>query len=262
MEKRRIAIGSAGRALAFCSLLGAVASTAGCPVTQSQDTPVSELRLSVPQSDTKYWLYVPSYYSDANDWPLVVTLHGTHGWDGSRRQIMEWKYLAEQRGVIVAAPDLRSVQGILPVEESLWQRDLDADDRTILATIDDVCKRYRVDAKSVLLTGFSAGGYPMYYTGLRHPERFDMLIARGCNSSLDIFESFQLSEAARDIPIAIFWGRDDLKAIGDQSWQAIRWLSEHGFRHVERNKTKGGHLRRPDMAYSYWRKVLPQRHRR
>ncbi len=244
--------------LAFLPLL---ILTTGCPVTQRQDAPAAVMRLEEPQTKTAYSLYVPSNYSSDRDWPLVVTLHGTYGWDGSRRQIKEWKYLAEQKEFLVVAPDLKSVQGILPVHRGLWYADLDADEEAILTLIDELSAKYRIDPQAVLLTGFSAGGYPLYHVGLRRPERFNMLIARGCNSSVELFERIELTDAARKLPIRIFWGKDD-PALGSQSWQAVRWLGEHGFRRMDYKKISGGHLRRPDVAYRLWRKVLPERHRR
>jgi poly(3-hydroxybutyrate) depolymerase len=228
----------------------------GCPVTQPQDTPVRPVKLLVPHVKAEYWCYVPSYYKEDHDWPLVVTLHGTHGWDSSWAQIKEWKHLAEQRGFLVVAPELKSVQGILPVNDALWYRDLEIDERSILAVIDDVSKKYRIDSKAVLLTGFSAGGYPLYYTGLRNPESFNMLIARACNTSIGLFERIELTDEARNLPIRIFWGKDDLSPIRDQSWSAIRYLREHGFNYVDYKKIRGGHLRHPEVAYAYWRKIL------
>jgi len=234
----------------------------GCPVTQRQDTPVPEMRLATAETHSKYWLYVPSDYTPQRQWPLVITLHGTHGWDSSKAQIHEWKYLADQRGFIVAAPDLRSVQGILPVNDTLWLRDLDADEKTILAVLEDVSAKYRVDRRYVLLTGFSAGGYPLYQTGLRHPDKFSMLIARNCNSDLKIFQRIELTDQVRRLPVVVFWGKDDLTEIGRQSWQAVRWMGERGFTNLHHKKYAGGHLRRPETAYSYWRRILPEEYRR
>jgi poly(3-hydroxybutyrate) depolymerase len=236
-------------------------SAAGCPVTQPQQTPVQASRAEEPKSGAGYWLYVPSYYSDQRDWPLVVTLHGTFGWDNSSDQIREWKFLAEKHGLIVAAPDLRSVQGILPVVRSLWRKDLQADEKAILSIVDELCGKYRIDPNAVLLTGFSAGGYPLYYVGLRNPRRFNMLIARACNSDLELFEQLDFSEAVRKLPVAIFWGKDDLAELQSQSWQAFRYLREHGCLETQRKEVIGGHLRRPEFAYSLWRKYLPKRHR-
>jgi poly(3-hydroxybutyrate) depolymerase len=225
---------------------------AGCLVTQPQDTPVPALKCTDVQSGQDYWLYVPSYYDDSTSWPLVITLHGTHLLDGSKRQINEWKVLAERKGFIVAAPALKSVQGVLPVSDGLWQKDLQSDERTIISLEKELQRRYRIRRGAVILTGFSAGGYPMYYTGLRHPDRFDMLIARGCNSSMAIFEDVPVTDEARQMPIAIFWGKDDMGHIQEQSWQAFRWLREHRFFGTERREVEGGHLRRPEVAWSLW----------
>ncbi len=238
------------------------ALTAGCPVTQSQDTPVPAIRRSAEAGGGDYWLYVPSNYDAGQSWPLVVTLHGTHGWDSSRAQIAEWKALAEAEGFIVAAPQLKSVQGILPVVRSLWYADLERDERVILSIVDELSAEYSIDPGEVLLTGFSAGGYPFYYTGLRNPDRFDMLIARACNSSIEIFERVELTDAARELPILIFWGKDDLPPLREQSWEAFRYLRQRGFDRAEMDEIKGGHLRRPEIAWREWSRRLERRRAR
>ena len=239
----------------FVVLAGLVS---GCPVTQPQDTPVPAVREVEPKTGRDYRLYVPSTYDQARAWPLVITLHGTHGWDSSNAQIKEWKALAEEEGFIVAAPSLQSVQGILPVVRSFWFDDLAVDERAVLAIIDEVSDNYNIDPNAVLLTGFSAGGYQLYYIGLRNPDRFNALIARACNSHLDIFERIELTDEARQLPIEIFWGKDDLKPLRDQSWAAFRYLRERGFCRAHRQETKGGHFRRPEMAYKLWEKYLPE----
>ena len=105
----------------------------GCPVTQSTETPVPEHYVDGQSGrHSGYWIYVPSNYTSARAWPLAITLHGTHGWDSSKAQIREWKALAQEKGFIVVAPAMRSVQGILPVVKKLWWNDLEADDRAIL----------------------------------------------------------------------------------------------------------------------------------
>lgn len=242
-------------------LLSLLATVTGCPVTQPQYTPVAAIRLKEKSTGRGYWLYVPSNYDSHRDWPMVVTLHGTHGWDDSSDQIREWKHLAEQHGLIVAAPDLESPQGILPVIRSLWYKDLAADERTILAVIDEVSAKYHIDPNSILLTGFSAGGYPMYYTGLSNPKRFNMIIARACNSDIEMFDKIKFTDDTRALPIYIFNGKDDLKPIQDQSWAAFQYLREHKCFKTERREIKGGHLRRPELTYTIWLNKLPARHR-
>ncbi len=248
----------------FMTFLPLLAACCGCPVTQSQDVPVPASRHVEPVTGEQYRQYVPKDYRADRKWPLVVTLHGTRApaYDTDDKQINEWKKLAEDRQFIVVAPRLQSVQGILPVIKSIWFKDLARDEQVILAVIDEVCKKYNIDEKCIMLTGFSSGGYPMYYTGLRNPERFNALAARACNSSIEIFERIKLTDKARKLPIFIFWGKDDFKPVQDQSWAAFRYLRERRFRKTERKEIKGGHLRRPDIAYRFWKKYLPEEYRR
>ena len=229
---------------------------AGCPVTQSQDTPVSHMTLKEPATGCKYYLYVPSTYDKSNRYPLVITLHGTNPWDTAWMQIREWKALAEQKKFIVAAPVMTNLgtQGIVPVKKSFRMDALAKDDRKILAVLEKICADYSVNPRQVLLSGFSAGGYPMYYTGLRHPEKFNMLIARACNCDLWIFEGLDMPPDYKRIPIGMFWGKDDLGKIHNESWEAFRWLRRHGWNkdNCIRDMVAGGHLRRPITTYSMW----------
>ena len=244
------------RAVLLLVLSGMVA---GCPYVPPE-TRHPHVGVTEPVTRGKYWLYVPSYYSEDRDWPLVVTLHGTNPWDGRTRQILEWKDTAERRGLIVVAPQLKSTQGPMPVVPGVWyvdEDDLARDERVILETVEHVRRTHRIDSRCVLLTGFSSGGFPLYHTGLRNPERFDMLIARDCNSSLKSLEQIELTDAARKLPIMIFWGKDDLKAIHKQSWATFEYLRKQKCYETKRKLIDGGHLRRPDVAYSLWAPRLP-----
>lgn len=245
----------------YVSMISLIFMMCGCPLPWHPDTPIDSFKKVEPTMNRPYWMYVPSNYHKGRKWPLVVTLHGTFGYDWAHRQADEWKYLAETHGFLVAAPAMKSVQGILPVVPALWYKDLEADDRMILAVIDKVCRDYNVDEKAILLTGFSAGGYPLWNTGLRHPERFNMLIARFCNSDTDLFRRIRFTEAARNLPVMIFWGKDDVLPIKGQGWQALRFLRlERRCFKVEYRKISGGHFRKPEVAYKFWLKYLPKQY--
>jgi hypothetical protein len=69
-----------------------------------------------------------------------------------------------------------------------------------------------------------------------------------------LLEQVRLTDAARRMPVMIFWGKDDLKPLRDQSWQAFRYLREHGCVNTEREELDGGHLRRPELAWRFWRR--------
>ncbi|MCD4825864.1 MAG: prolyl oligopeptidase family serine peptidase [Phycisphaerae bacterium] len=217
----------------------------GCPITQSQDTPVPHKYEVNQLTDKGYYIYVPSTYSRSKKYPLVITLHGTWPWDVAKFQIMEWKALAEQKQFIVVAPKLHS--------PNVWREGLDKDEQYILAIVREVTSRYNIDKKKILLTGFSSGGYPMYYTGLRHPDKFDMLVARACNADSRLFMQIDVADNARRIPVVIFVGKDD-HGLQKSSWIALRWLREHGWnkKNSYRKVYRGGHLRRPETTYSLW----------
>jgi poly(3-hydroxybutyrate) depolymerase len=251
-----------GAGAALAALLPWIALLTGCPVTQSQRTPVDQVARQEPLMGREYWLYVPSDYTPDESWPLVITLHGTPGFDSDSDQIREWKALAEQHKFIVAAPDLDSAQGILPVSWSQRQKSLAADERAILGCLRDVEDHYRIAPDAVLLTGFSAGGYPMYYTGLRNPDRFSGLVARACNSDVRIFELIPMTDRARQMPVIVIHGRDDFGMISEESWAAYRYLRRRGFDKAEHHEILGGHYRHPDIAWKYWSEHLPPQYRR
>jgi len=233
---------------------------AGCPVTQHRP-PGKITRLREPTTNRRYYVYVPTWYTAELDWPVVITLHGSDWWDGPLRQAEEWGALADKRGFIVISPKLDSAEGIIYVSGKGRLRQLAGDDEAILAILDEVAGKYNIDRKSVMLSGFSAGGYPMWYTGLTHPEVFQVLVARACNSSIDLFESIKPGDRARELPIYMFWGKDDLRPIQKQGWRAFRYLRERRFFNTRMKEIAGGHLRRPDIAYSFWSEYLAPRHR-
>lgn len=235
-----------GMIVALLPLLG------GCPITQSQDTPVPHQKLTEPVTGENYYIYVPSNYNEDRQWPLVVSLHGTIPWDTYLAQIMEWKALAEEKGFIVVCPYLKSSQGIIKTAREGWYRDLETDERVILAVMDDVCGKYRVDQKAVLLSGFSAGGFAMYYTGLRNPKRFSALIGRSCNSDVKMFEEkITPTPEALALPILLYWGTDD-PVLRTQGWDAFEYLRIHHFKNTAKHEVHGGHLRRPEIAWKFW----------
>lgn len=242
--------------LLFALLLLASCHLGGCYLPYTPDTPKSISKVYSKAAGASYYSYVPSHYSKMRSWPVVITLHGSFIWDGPMRQALEWKYYGEKHGLIIIAPTLSSAEGILPVIG--WEDKLRRDEKVILAILDDVKAKYNVDPEGVLLTGFSAGGYPMYFTGLRNPDKFSMLMSRAGNCSERILNGIRLSERAKKLPIMIFCGKNDVGQIQTESWAAFRWLRQHGVKSARMKKVSGGHLRRPDTAYELWRPHLPE----
>ena len=239
----------------------------GCIVTQPQDTPVPALQILEQKTQTSYWIYVPSGYTEDRDWPLVVTLHGSSTWDSSKTQIDEWKYLAEQKGLIVVAPDLSSVSGYR-LNRDKWMENLKRDEQAVLAVMDEVTTKYRIsmgrggERPAILLTGFLQGGYPLYYIGLLNPKWFSMLIARDCYTDEEMLNELELSEDATKLSILIFNGKDGWSPLPTHGWDAYRCLRQKRCYQTRRKEVRGGQLRRPELAYQNWSKHLPPRLRK
>lgn len=251
------------RRLAALALPALALNLGGCPVLQSQDTPVPEFKVIASATSQPYWMYVPSQYEPTRRWGLVITLHGTHGFDDGQAQVREWKSLAEAHGFIVMAPQLVSPQGILQVSREQRAKDLIEDDRRVQAALEEVTAKYSIDTSDVMLTGFSAGGIPMYWIGLKHPELFHTLCARSANCDVTSLQDIAITDAAKKMRVLIFYGKTGINPgysrwspIYNESWEAFRYLLDHGL-HKDRVKVTpmaGGHERRPDVAYKFWAK--------
>lgn len=237
----------------------------GCPITQPQDMPADEFKVTEPVTKARFYLYVPSEYDPARKWPLVVTFHGTPGYDKARSQTKQWKALAEEHGFIVLAPELTSVQGVLPVARSIRRKQLVKDEKNVLAAMRETKRRYNIDERAVMITGFSAGGFPLYYIALRNPEKFNVLVSRMCNTDCVILKELPVTDKTRQMPVLIFYSKtginpiySGLNPVARDSWAAYRYLREHGCSNAKIKAVKGGHYRRVERAYRFWRSYWPQ----
>jgi len=224
----------------------------GCPVTQNVDVPGIIQRVENPEGQYTYYLYVPSYYKPRRVWALVVTCHGTPPWDTAERQIKEFVDLAERKGFLVASPELRGTRGdFVPSPPEQIARQL-ADEKVILSVVSQIQAAYNVGQDRVFLTGWSAGGYAVLFTGLRHPEVFRALAVRQGNFDprflepcLPFLDPYQ--------PICVIYGSTDL--LKSQAEACLQWLRDHHM-FVSYRETVGAHRRHPEEAYKFFRKCL------
>ena len=241
-------------------MLLAMSGPAGCLRPPHRQTPVAPRRIAESPAGRGYWLYVPSDYSPDRAWPLVITLHGDDLWDSSRLQIREWRFLAEQRGLIVVAPDLQSSSFWSPGNDT---EDLSGDERAVLAIMDEVMRNYRISPQAVLLTGFLEGGYPLYYIGLRNAGRLSMLIARDCYFDEESIAAVRAVPEARELPMVVFNGKDGWLGTIKHGWAAFAAIRNKGCFKAVRKEVRGAQRRRPAKAYEYWvRHQLPASLRR
>jgi len=246
--KRSVAIGLAGLLVG----LGFVMFTTGCVAVNNLPASGRVSFQQEPERQQNYWLYIPTYYSPEHKWPLVVACHGTLPYDSATKQLDEWKGLAEQRGFLLAVPELKGVKGDLPPPPSVQLRLQAEDEATILSVVRAVSAAYRVDDMRIFLRGWSAGGYAVLYTGLRNPDvfralsmhqpNFDLAFVDGCIPFLDPHQ-----------PIQVTYGT--LDTLQPQGLQCIDWLRARDFEPLVQEQL-GWHRRNPMPVYNFFSRVV------
>jgi len=204
----------------------ALTSVAGCVVVSNLPAPGRILEQTDPEHGSEYHVYVPSRYTPARQWPIVVTCHGTQPYDTADFQLAEWKGLAEQKNFLLIAPELKGTAGdFVPPAPEQVRRQLE-DEATILAAVRSVKASYNVDESRVFLTGWSAGGYAVLFTGLRNPDVFRALSLRQPNFDPELVELCK-PFFDRTQRIQITYG--NLDPLRDGAMQCIDWLRAHDF---------------------------------
>jgi len=234
-----------------------LATVAGCAVPQAQNTPSWQRRELDPVTGRAYYIYVPSTYEHSRPSPVIVSCHGTPPYDIAEHHIREWKMLGEQHGCIVVAPELIATDGLIGDGPIVGMLD---DERFILSMISLLGYRFNVDRANIMITGFSGGGFPTYWVGLRHPDIFSAVVARSANFSENNLDGWYPPEAVSQ-SVMVYHTENDPGSIRGQSRRAIKYLQSKGFR-VEVAVIPGlGHERRPDVAMRFfreqWRRPRP-----
>ncbi len=221
----------------------------GCDVPAGyQVAPVKEWHETDPATGKGFWIFLPSTYDHNKPAKVIVTCHGTPPYDVANMHIREWKSLAEKYGCIVLAPELIATDGIIgdgPVVGML------EDEKRIMGLISLLGYRYNIDLANIMITGFSGGGFPTYWVGLRHPEIFSVVVGRSCNFSISNLDGWYPPEAVRT-PVMIYYGTADLANIQGESIAGIRYLKQRGFSVESKTLPNVGHARHPYVAMDFF----------
>jgi predicted peptidase len=178
----------------------AVPALRAASVQTQQSITVDKLK----KLEARFLLYLPEDYKKKEDaqWPLMMFLHGAgeRGNDLNRVKVHGPPMLAEKGKkfpFIIVSPQCPKGQ--------VW------DAEVMLALLDHVCAKYRVDKTRQYLTGLSMGGYGTWSLGITHCDRF-AAIAPICGGGnfIKIYNSSGAKGAAlRSLGVWAFHGAKD-----------------------------------------------------
>lgn len=174
------------------------------PVPNSVEQPKSFKKVLKKQVGADYLLFLPKgYKSDkSKSWPLILFLHGA-----GERGTNVW--LVAKHGppkIVAGKPDFPFivVSPQCPAGRT-WDPDV------VIALLDQVIGKYRVDKTRVYLTGLSMGGYGTWNVGLLYPERFAALVPICGGGDPFVFRLYDKNrmEAVKTLPVWAFHGAKD-----------------------------------------------------
>jgi poly(3-hydroxybutyrate) depolymerase len=196
----------------------------------------------------KYVSYVPATYDKTKASRLLLALHGA-GDTGNNYLAAIWKSNADARNFIVIAPDGSSPVSGGPPGGNTWNT---SDGNHILDTIDDVSACYSIDAKHIVIDGFSAGGIFAYALGLQAAELFSGISIASSNlGSAEAISGKSLVPAAWKIPVSHHHGLTDMNFPIDTARAGRDKLLAAGHK-VDWHEFDGGHTTTAAFALVRW----------
>jgi len=148
-------------------------------------------------ADCNYLLYLPADYGkDDKKWPLILFLHGA-GERGSNVEVVKNNGLpnmianGKSFDFIIVSPQCP--------KDIWWPEQTDV----LIALLDEIEAKYRVDTDRVYLTGLSMGGFGTWTLAEQYPQRF-AAIAPICGGS----EQYAASRLKK-VPVWAFHGAKD-----------------------------------------------------
>ncbi len=209
------------RQFAVCVLLGACFFLWGCEKGRRMTNRDaigrhSEQRL-VRQVEVTldYLLYLPGDYEKQDSWPLLVFLHGA-GERGSDLNRVKAHGPAKQ---IEAGQELPFVVVSPQCPAGKWWPALD---REVMALVDEMIEKHKVDPDRVTLTGLSMGGYGTWAIGSLYPERFAAVVPI-CGGGRPF-----LAGGLKDVPVWAFHGAKDPVVPLRESEQMVEAVNRAG----------------------------------
>jgi predicted peptidase len=205
---------------------------------------IKPVRFKTTQTlNVNYLLFLPADYKARSDrtWPLLLFLHGSGERGGDLRLVAVHgppKYVLEHPDFpfILVAPQCPQGQ--------LWSQD------TLLALLDEIVQKYRVDKSRIYLTGLSMGGYATWDLGLTHPEKFAAIapVCGGAQMLALSLTSREKPQPLKTLPVWAFHGANDPVVLLEESQRMIDALKKIGNKNAQLTIY-------PDTGHNSWTKT-------
>ena len=114
----------------------------------------------------QYLLYLPQDYEDHDKWPLLLFLHG----GGERGDDIELLKIHGPPKLIAAGKQFPMI-----VVSPQCPKDQRWRSVTLLALLDELCEKLKVNQDRIYVTGLSMGGYGLWDLAIDAPDRFAAL---------------------------------------------------------------------------------------
>ncbi len=165
----------------------------------------------------KSLVHIPAGYDPAQQWPLLIVLHGAFSTGREMADETGFNDLADREGFIVLYPEGIGILGFL----QHWNAghccgkaaDDGIDDMGFLDTvIERAVRRFSVDETQIFLAGHSNGGMLAFRYAALHPERLAGMaaVSAAINSKTEDMSAFPVLPAPhRPLPVCIIHGIED-----------------------------------------------------
>jgi predicted peptidase len=183
---------------------------------------------TVNRAELDYLLFLPAGYKEDTEkrWPLMLFLHGAgeRGSDIAKVTVHGPPKLVKEKAdfpFILVSPQCPAGQ--------TWSDD------ALLALVDELIKKHRVDPTRVYLTGLSMGGYGTWSLGTKYPERFAAIVPIcGGGDILHTLLPPQGKQAAlKGLPVWAFHGAKDTLVPLSESERMVNALKQAGNTNVK-----------------------------
>lgn len=232
----------------ICLFVGGAAWLALCGCTLLKPQPAGDVLERVePDLGGEYSLYKPTNYSEPRRWPLLVLCHSSP-WQSPKSVIADWAALAEEKGLLLLAPKLRST-GAWPAKMPKQLAIQEDDEEATLKALQHVRAGYLVARDKVFIAGHKSGCRAAMFIGLRNPDDFRLVALLQPHfdplhmaATLDFLDPYQR--------IMVLVGMGDLAE--DQADACLQWLRQQRMTVVE-DHTAARTEKHPERVYRFVR---------